>query len=377
HDDQVHQSLCCKCCHGFLVFTILQRRSEKLIMENRGVNENFDPFSMFNPELSDALRIIQIHQTTNGATFGEFLINQNCKFEVLESFMHGGFLLHIQKGGDIAYAKVTDTTEDNVQRFTSSLGLMPEDEHLWDIEIAFPEFMSLAVIAVERAALEMKSHFTCQSAIGIKVKTYQQLSAFEKYVDDLHHFTNLRLKSIGYNDGWLEIQTIHNWSDESNIECSRTFSIFGSVKGQLNACHDGINENHTVDLPHLPITYQKLPFVACRLIDIEISQDEGLAAVLYLTISEILEGQQGKKIILAIEMDSNYLKFNEITTLPPNAISTREYVRKQSSYDLEILHDHPTSDEIEALIDSGRLHRALNWPDKIGFNGVRMKSGQL
>ncbi|MBV5328712.1 MAG: hypothetical protein JZU65_13965, partial [Chlorobium sp.] len=191
--------------------------------------------------------------------------------------------------------------------------------------------------------------------IGIKVKTYQQLSAFEKYVYDLYHYTNLRLNSVGYNGGWLKIQTTHNFSDESTKEYSKTFAVFGAANGQLNTQLAGFNENHTVELPHLPITYHKLPFEVCRLIDIKISQDEGLAAVLYLTISEILEGRPGKKIILAIEMEPNYLKFNEITTLPPNAISAREYVRKQSSYDLEILHDHPTSDEIEALIDSGRL----------------------
>lgn len=226
---------------------------------------------------------------------------------------------------------------------------------LWDIEIAFPEFRSLAVIAVERAALEMKSHFTCQSAIGIKVKTYQQLSAFEKYVSDLYHCTNLRLNSVGYNGGWLEIQTTHNFSDVSTTEYSKTFAVFGGANGQLNTQLAGFNENYTVDLPHLPITYHKLPFEVCRLIDIKISQDEGFAAVVYLTIAEILGGQQGKKIILAIEMNLNCLKFDEITTQPQNALSARQYVRKQSSYDLAILNDHLTSDEIEALIDSGKL----------------------
>jgi hypothetical protein len=233
--------------------------------------------------------------------------------------MHGGFLLSIQKGGSVAYAKVA-LAEDNTQRLASALESIPAGMQLWDIEIAFPEFRSLAVIAVERAALEMKSHFTCQSAIGIEVKTYQQLCAFEKYVDDLCHLTNLSLKSIGYNDGCLEIQTIHNCSDGSKIECSKTFTVFGSTNGQLNARHDGINENHTVDLPHLPMTYHKLPFEVCRLTDIEISQVEGFTAVLYLTIFEILEGQQGKRIILAIEMEPNCLKFYEITTLPQNAI---------------------------------------------------------
>jgi hypothetical protein len=54
---------------SLLIFAILHRRHEKVITEKAVINENFDPFSIFNPELSDALRIIQINQITHGATF--------------------------------------------------------------------------------------------------------------------------------------------------------------------------------------------------------------------------------------------------------------------------------------------------------------------
>lgn len=105
-------SVACWLFGSLLIFAILHRRHEKVIMEKAVINENLDPFSIFNPELSDALRIIQINKITHGTTFGEYLINQNCRFKILETFMHGGFLLSIQKGGSVAYAKVA-LAEDN------------------------------------------------------------------------------------------------------------------------------------------------------------------------------------------------------------------------------------------------------------------------
>lgn len=317
-----------------------------------------DLFSVFNLDNSTAQHIIQVHGADNGNIFKDFVLNENCSVEIIEQYMHGGSLLHIKKNGKSAYAKTTNITVDNEQHFQSTVSAKPDDNHLWNIEIAFPHSKSLTLVAVERALLEMKNHHTIDKIICINVEDYRRVCKLEKYVHKLHQISNIRIKTIGYHKNHIEIQTIHRDSN-SDIEWILTLTILNS-NSDIFVSNRGINKDLTVSLPPIPVKYCQLPFEPCRIQDIFLSQKGKSILILYLTLRAIEHKNEGKERVLVIEVSEDNSTFRLAGSIPETAILASDFVNQQSTYNLEILNQHPSSNELETFITGNYTAKELN-----------------
>lgn len=169
--------------------------------------EGVDLSNVFNPDTSAALHIIQVRGAGKGNKFKDFLLNENCSIETLEQCMHGGRLLHIQKNGSTAYAQTTKITTDNTPQLQRSASVNPDDNHLWNIEVAFLDGTTPLLIAVERALMEMKNHHRIDSMFCLEVGLYQRISKLIQYAHDQHREENIRIQTIGYHKNQIELQS--------------------------------------------------------------------------------------------------------------------------------------------------------------------------
>jgi len=65
----------------------------------------FDQSTIFDPAKSNASHIIEVKHIEGGEAFGDFLLNQNIKLEILNSALHGGLLLKLTQYEHVAYAR--------------------------------------------------------------------------------------------------------------------------------------------------------------------------------------------------------------------------------------------------------------------------------
>lgn len=146
----------------------------------------------------------------------------------------------------------------------------------------------------------------------------------------------------------LTLQTNHGYSD-SGIDWIQTLTIQNAGAG-IVVDDVGITEDVTDSLPSVPFQYFQLPFENCRLYDISMYQDDSSLLCLYLTVKEIGNEESPNEIILSVEIGTEDTYFHQVNSFPKAAMQAGEFVKSQSSYDIEVLNQHLKSNKIEALI---------------------------
>lgn len=237
-------------------------------------NNHFDQSTIFDPAKSSASHIIEVKHIEKAETFGEFLLNQNIKLEILSVELHGGHLLKLTQYEHIAYARTINLSVDSHQRFWADGEKQQLTEKpTWNIEIAFMGNTRGMYTNVLNAVMEMNQHYPAKKIHDVKVRPYQALNALFEHSHSLRLPGNKKLVSIAYHGNELEIETQHEYED-TNVEYIRTTTVWLNDGGLICSESKGINEDITVSTEDVPLTYVELPFEQSRLKYIEIQQSE-------------------------------------------------------------------------------------------------------
>ena len=297
-------------------------------------NNHFDQSTIFDPAKSSASHIIEVKHIEKAETFGEFLLNQNIKLEILSVEPHGGHLLKLTQYEHVAYARTTNLSVDSHQRFWSDgeKQHLP-DQKIWHIEIAFMGNTRGMYTNVLNAVMEMNQHYPAKKIHDVKVRPYQALNALFEHSHSLRLPGNKKLVSIAYHGNELEIETQHEYED-TNVEYTRTTTVWLNDGGLICSESKGINEDITVSTEDVPLTYVELPFEQSRLKYIEIQQNEQAEThptTLILTIedtsnSQIAELQLQK---LSIDLSVRPIMTKQLLNVPDKVLSITGYREQQ------------------------------------------------
>ena len=168
-----------QCLVSVISFVLLMKTKHKSKKEQHLEHEynKFDQSTIFDPAKSNASHIIEVQQTEGGDALGDFLLNQNIKLEILSVELHGGQLLKLTQYEHVAYARTTNLSLDNFQRFWDDCEKqdLPKQQ-IWNIEIAFIGNTRGMYTNVLNAVMEMNNHYPAKHIHNIKVRPYQALN---------------------------------------------------------------------------------------------------------------------------------------------------------------------------------------------------------
>ena len=301
----------------------------------------FDQSTIFDPDKSNASNIIEVQSTEHGEKLGEFLLDQNITIEILNSALHGGHLLKLTQYEHVAYARTTNLTLDNFQRFMVDGNAQHlTDKPLWNIEIAFIGNTRGMYTNVLNAVMEMNNAYRAKLINAIKVRPYQSLNTLFEHNHSLRLLGNKKLIHLAYHNNQLEIETEHEFED-SKVKYIRTTTVWLNDGGLICSESKGINEDITVSTEDVPLTYVDLPFEENSLTCIEIQKDIASntpTKTLILTIEALQTEIDEKHSEIKIEINLNVtpitvqkISANKLTTM-----SIAQYRKQHCFYCYEI-----------------------------------------
>ncbi len=323
------------CAVSILSFVLLMKAKRKSQIEQRLESEynQFDQSTIFDPAKSNASHIIEVQHIDSGEAFGDFLLNQNIKLDILSIEQHGGQLLKLAQYEHVAYARTTNLSLDRHQRYwedgeKKSLSNL----HIWNIEIAFIGNTRGMYTNVLNAVIALTQHHPAKLIQDIKVRPYQAINDLFEHNHILHLPGNKKLISIAYHGNELEIETEHEFED-TKVEFTRTTTVWLSDAGLICCESKGINEDITVSTPDVPLTYVELPFENNRLKYIEVQQSEQPKAspeILILTIENTNESHSKKELKqVEIDLSVNPLSIKPRSNKADTVLSINEYRKQQ------------------------------------------------
>ena len=307
----------------FVLLIKTKRKSKKEQHLEHEYNK-FDQSTIFDPAKSNASHIIEVKSIEHGEKLGEFLLNQNIKIEILNSALHGGHLLKLTQYEHVAYARTTNLTLDNFQRFMIDGNTQHlSDKLIWNIEIAFIGDTRGMYTNVLNAVMEMNQHYPAKLIHEIKVRPYQALNDLSEHNYRLRLPGNKKLVSLAYHNNQLEIETKHEYED-TKVEYFRTTTVWLSDGGLICSESKGINEDITASTEDVPLTYVDLPFEENRLKYIEVQeadQSDAQPTILVLTIEDTNKSDSTKLGLQKLSID---LAVNPILIKPLSNENNKE-----------------------------------------------------
>ena len=355
-----------QCLVSVISFVLLMKTKHKSKKEQHLEHEynKFDQSTIFDPAKSTASHIINVKHIEGGEAFGEYLLSHNIKLEILSVELHGGQLLKLTHYEHVAYARTTNLSLDNFQRFWDDCEKqdLPKQQ-IWNIEIAFIGNTRGMYTNVLNAVMEMNNHYPAKHIHNIKVRPYQALNDLFEHNHSLRLPGSKKVISLAYYCNQLEITTEHLFED-TKVKCTRTTTVWLNDVGHICSESKGINEDYTVDTEDVPLTHIELPFEENRLTCIEIQKDMA-ANTPTKTLILTIEALQTKKdevrseIKLTIDLNVNPITVQKISADKLSTMSIAQY-RKQhcfAYYEIQYVIDHihlRLDHKIEALNKDGR-----------------------
>ncbi len=325
--------LCLVSTISFVLLLKAKRKSKKELHLEHEYNQ-FDQSTIFDPAKSNASHIIEVQHIEGGKAFGEFLLNQNITLEILSVELHGGQLLKLTQYEHVAYARTTNLSLDNFQRFmVDGERQQLTEQPIWNIEIAFIGNTRGMYTNVLNAVMEMNQHYPAKLIHDIKVRPYQSLNTLFDHNHSLRLPGNKKLIHIAYHNNQLEIETKHEYED-TKVEYFRTTTVWLSDGGLICSESKGINEDITVSTEDVPLTYVDLPFGENRLFSIEMQkneQDKTATNVLLLTIQQLYSGKPywASRELLSIDLNDTPITINRCCDENNKQLSIADYRKQQ------------------------------------------------
>ncbi len=317
-----------------LIKTKLKSKKEQYLEHEYN---QFDQSTIFDPAKSNASHIIEVKHIEGGEAFGEYLLNQNIKLEIISVALHSGQLLKLTQYEHTAYARTTNLSVDRHQRFWADgeKQHLP-DQQIWNIEIAFIGNTRGMYTNVLNAVMEMNQHYQAKLIHDIKIRPYQALNDLFEHNHSFHLPGNKKLISIAYHGNVLEIETKHEFED-TKVEYTRTTTVWLSDGGGICSESKGINEDYTVDTEDVPLTYVDLPFEQSRLKYIEVQQnelDDTHPTTLILTIEDTSNSQLAELQLqqLSIDLSVNPVSIKPTSSKTNKVLSIAQYRKQQCFY---------------------------------------------
>lgn len=318
---------------SFIQLIKTKRKSKKEQHLEHEYNQ-FDQSTIFDPAKSNASHIIEVKHIEGGDAFGDFLLNQNIKLEILSIAQHGGYLLKVTQLEHVAYARTINLSLDRHQRFwdDGEKQNLPKQQ-IWNIEIAFTGNTESLHANVLSAVLEMNKHYPAKLIHDIKVRTYQNLNTLFDHNHSLRLPGNKKLIHLAYHNKQLEIETEHEFED-TKVKYFRATTVWLNDGRLICSESKSINEDITVSTEDVPLAYFDLPFEGCRLKYIEV-QESGQSnvhpTILVLTIEDTNKSHSTKLELqkLSIDLAANPIYIKLLSNESYKELSIADYRKQQ------------------------------------------------